>query len=100
MVRTDGMIDRIIDRSLVARAIKRSRVVALLGPRQCGVGAARQERHWLRGGFPRSFIARSETDSLAWRGILRSPPNRLSIQGTSPLSGSDQTSDAFARHER
>jgi predicted AAA+ superfamily ATPase len=171
MVHTDGMIDRIIDRSLVARAVKRSRVVALLGPRQCGkttlarefvrvdspnyfdledpaglarlsepetalrplrglvvidevqrrpelfpllrvladrrplparflilgsaspellrqssetlagrmetvplegfrladVGAARQERHWLRGGFPRSFIARSETDSLAWR---------------------------------
>lgn len=171
MVHTDGVIDRVIDHSLVARAVKRSRVVALLGPRQCGkttlarefvrvdspnyfdledpvglarlsepetalrplrglvvidevqrrpelfpllrvladrrplparflilcsaspellrqssetlagrmetvplegfrladVGAARQERHWLRGGFPRSFIARSEADSLAWR---------------------------------
>lgn len=171
MVHTGSMIDRIIDRGLVSRAVKRSRVVALLGPRQCGkttlarefvrvdspnyfdledpaglarlsepetalrplrglvvidevqrrpelfpllrvladrrplparflilgsaspellrqssetlagrmetvplegfrladVGAARQGRHWLRGGFPRSFIARSEADSLAWR---------------------------------
>lgn len=25
------------------------------------------ERHWLRGGFPVSFLARSEADSLAWR---------------------------------
>lgn len=24
-------------------------------------------RHWLRGGFPLSFLARTETDSLAWR---------------------------------
>lgn len=29
------------------------------------VGA--QARHWLRGGFPRSFLARSEADSAAWR---------------------------------
>ena len=31
------------------------------------VGARRLVRHWLRGGFPRSFLARSEADSLAWR---------------------------------
>lgn len=171
MVYTGAMIDRASDRSVVSRAVKRSRVVALLGPRQCGkttlarefvrvdspnyfdledpaglarlsepetalrslrglvvidevqrrpelfpllrvladrrplparflilgssspellrqssetlagrmetvplegfrladVGAARQDRHWLRGGFPRSFLARSEADSLAWR---------------------------------
>jgi uncharacterized protein len=30
-------------------------------------GAAFWERIWLRGGFPRSFLARSEGDSLAWR---------------------------------
>lgn len=31
------------------------------------VGAARQGRHWLRGGFPLSLTARSEAASLAWR---------------------------------
>ena len=31
-----GMIDRAIDRTLVQTAIRRSRIVALLGPRQCG----------------------------------------------------------------
>jgi len=30
-------------------------------------GADSWERLWLRGGFPRSFLARSEADSLAWR---------------------------------
>jgi predicted AAA+ superfamily ATPase len=32
---------------------------------EIGVGA--QPRHWLRGGFPPSYLARSEADSLAWR---------------------------------
>jgi predicted AAA+ superfamily ATPase len=31
------------------------------------VGANHQETLWLRGGFPRSFIAGSDTDSLTWR---------------------------------
>jgi predicted AAA+ superfamily ATPase len=31
------------------------------------VGTANLHRLWMRGGFPRSFLARSETDSLAWR---------------------------------
>jgi predicted AAA+ superfamily ATPase len=31
------------------------------------VGAARQNRLWLRGGLPRSFLARDEKTSLAWR---------------------------------
>lgn len=31
------------------------------------VGVATQARHWLRGGFPLSFLARTETDSLVWR---------------------------------
>lgn len=30
-------------------------------------GFSRHLRHWLRGGFPPSFLARSETDSFAWR---------------------------------
>ena len=32
---------------------------------ELGIGA--QPRHWLRGGFPPSYLARSEADSLAWR---------------------------------
>lgn len=31
------------------------------------VGSAEQSRLWLRGGFPRSFLARNERDSSAWR---------------------------------
>ncbi len=31
------------------------------------VGIDAQPRHWLRGGFPLSYLARSETDSFAWR---------------------------------
>jgi uncharacterized protein len=31
------------------------------------VGARALDRHWLRGGFPRSFLARSASDSFQWR---------------------------------
>lgn len=31
------------------------------------VGAEKADRLWLRGGFPRSFLARTERDSLRWR---------------------------------
>jgi predicted AAA+ superfamily ATPase len=31
------------------------------------VGSHALDRHWLRGGFPRSFLARSNSDSYAWR---------------------------------
>ena len=31
------------------------------------VGEPALARHWLRGGFPRSYLAESETDSLVWR---------------------------------
>jgi hypothetical protein len=35
-------------------------------------GNAAWQSHWLRGGFPRSFLAASEEDSLAWReGFIR-----------------------------
>ena len=30
-------------------------------------GWGKSERHWLRGGFPLSFLARSEEDSFTWR---------------------------------
>ena len=31
------------------------------------IGPRRLDRHWLRGGFPPSFLARSDEDSFAWR---------------------------------
>jgi len=31
------------------------------------LGKASQQQHWLRGGFPPSYLARKEVDSLAWR---------------------------------
>ena len=35
-------------------------------------GPASWERLWIRGGFPRSFLARGEVDSFAWReGLIR-----------------------------
>lgn len=45
----------------------RLETVPLEGFRLADLGAAAQTRHWLRGGFPLSFTARTETDSAAWR---------------------------------
>jgi len=36
------------------------------------VGSSKWERLWIRGGFPRSYLAKNETDSLTWReGFVR-----------------------------
>ncbi len=45
----------------------RLETVPLEGFRLADLGAAAQTRHWLRGGFPLSFSARTEANSLAWR---------------------------------
>ena len=45
----------------------RVELLPLEGFRLTDVGARAQARHWLRGGFPLSFTARSEADSLNWR---------------------------------
>lgn len=45
----------------------RLETIPLEGFRLADLGAAAQVRHWLRGGFPLSFTARTEADSLAWR---------------------------------
>jgi uncharacterized protein len=45
----------------------RVETVKLEGFRLADLGAAAQGRHWLRGGFPLSYTARTEGDSLAWR---------------------------------
>ncbi len=45
----------------------RLETVLLEGFRLADLGAPAQGRHWLRGGFPRAYTARSEGDSLSWR---------------------------------
>jgi predicted AAA+ superfamily ATPase len=45
----------------------RLETVPLEGFRLADLGPPAQTRHWLRGGFPLSFTARTEADSLAWR---------------------------------
>jgi predicted AAA+ superfamily ATPase len=45
----------------------RLETVPLEGFRLSDLGAASQDRHWLRGGFPLAYTARTEGDSLAWR---------------------------------
>jgi len=45
----------------------RLETVSLEGFRLADLGAAAQARHWVRGGFPLSYTAHTEADSLAWR---------------------------------
>ena len=45
----------------------RLELVPLEGFRLADLGPTAQRRHWLRGGFPLSYTARSEGDSVAWR---------------------------------
>ena len=45
----------------------RLEIVAMGGLSLAEIGAGLHSRHWLRGGFPPSFLARTEADSLAWR---------------------------------
>ena len=45
----------------------RVETIALSGLNLSEVGATHMSRHWLRGGYPRAFLARSNTDSLVWR---------------------------------
>jgi uncharacterized protein len=45
----------------------RLEMIQLEGFRLADLGASAQAKHWLRGGFPLSFTARTEVDSLSWR---------------------------------
>jgi uncharacterized protein len=45
----------------------RVETIGLEGFRLADLGAAKQPRHWLRGGFPLAYMARTEADSLVWR---------------------------------
>lgn len=51
--------------------------IELAGFNLLEVGAGSMEKLWLRGGFPRSFLAESDKDSIAWReGFIRTFLNR------------------------
>lgn len=45
----------------------RLETIPLSGFRLSEVGMSALNRHWLRGGFPRAFLARSNRESLLWR---------------------------------
>jgi predicted AAA+ superfamily ATPase len=45
----------------------RMETVTIGGLTVADVGLAAQETHWLRGGFPLSFLASSDANSVAWR---------------------------------
>ena len=45
----------------------RVEIVPLEGFRLSDLGASAQMRHWIRGGFPLAYTARTETNSLSWR---------------------------------
>jgi predicted AAA+ superfamily ATPase len=45
----------------------RMETIELTGFKLAEVGAGQTARHWLRGGFPLSFLAENEKDSLSWR---------------------------------
>jgi predicted AAA+ superfamily ATPase len=45
----------------------RLETVVLEGFRLADLGSKAQARHWVRGGFPLAYTARSEADSFAWR---------------------------------
>jgi predicted AAA+ superfamily ATPase len=45
----------------------RIETIAMSGFSMSEIGLKAQARHWLRGGFPPAFLARTEPDSLAWR---------------------------------
>ena len=45
----------------------RVEIIEMTGFAQTEIPAADQHKLWLRGGFPRSFLARNEADSYEWR---------------------------------
>ncbi len=45
----------------------RIETIAMSGFSMSEAGRGAHMRHWLRGGFPPSFLARTDSDSLAWR---------------------------------
>jgi hypothetical protein len=57
------------------------------------LGSKPPQRHWLRGGFPLSYLARSESDSFAWRRNFI----RTFIERDLPLLGITLPSTAMLR---
>jgi hypothetical protein len=57
------------------------------------VGSAAFDRLWVRGGFPRAFLARSDADSVAWRGEFI----RTLVERDVPQMGSGVAAPALLR---
>jgi predicted AAA+ superfamily ATPase len=67
-----GSASPVIIKSVSETLAGRVEFIELNGFDLSETGAAKWESLWLRGGFPRSFLADSEADSLAWReGFIR-----------------------------
>lgn len=58
-----GELERQSSESLAGRSER----ISIGGFTLAEVGASEQDRLWERGGFPRSFLATSDTDSAVWR---------------------------------
>ncbi|KAF0207557.1 MAG: ATP-binding protein [Actinomycetota bacterium] len=58
-----GELERQSSESLAGRSER----ISMGGFTLAEVGASEQDRLWERGGFPRSFLATSDTDSAVWR---------------------------------
>ena len=66
---------------------ERIEYVELTGLQAAEVGAERLPRLWVRGGFPRSFLADTEADSAAWRrAFLRAFVERDARPGHRPAN--------------
>jgi predicted AAA+ superfamily ATPase len=67
-----GSASPVLIKSVSETLAGRVEFVELSGFDLSEMGAKKWESLWLRGGFPRSFLAESESDSLSWReGFIR-----------------------------
>ena len=65
----------------------------LTGLQTAEVGAGGHDRLWLRGGFPRSYLAASDRDSMAWRQAFA----RSFVERDLPQFGADLPAPAIMR---
>ena len=71
----------------------RLEIIEIAGFSLAEVGAAALDRHWLRGGFPLSFTARTQADSAAWRRQFV----RTFLERDLPQLGSNVPAEALRR---
>lgn len=71
----------------------RLEIIEIAGFSLAEVGAAALDRHWLRGGFPLSFTARTQADSALWRRQFV----RTFLERDLPQLGSNVPAEALRR---